>query len=228
MIYNRYVINGGDTLQSISQNVLGDATKWYDLAEYNNLVYPYISNTSSERVYGPGDTLIIPDANNQNYDITLDKLSYEQKHDLEAFVMGKDLSLMGDTSAIETRGSTDELVSLSSDGKKIAKVVGYDNLVQALLMRLNTPLGSLILHPDYGSNFYSLLGENNTTSNVNKIMVGVEQTIRKDSRVSNVTVEAVRVDPTQISIKATITPVGLEKDLDLFLGATKTGIRLVG
>ena len=100
--------------------------------------------------------------------------------------------------------------------------------MQALLMRLNTPLGSLILHPDYGSNFYSLLGENNTTSNVNKIIVGVEQTIRKDSRVSNVNVEAVMVDPTQISIKATITPVGLEKDLNLFLGATKTGIRLVG
>ena len=86
MIYSKYIINEGDTLQSISQNVLGDATKWYDLAEYNNLVYPYISNISSERVYGPGDTLIIPVANNQNYDITIDKLSYEQKHDLESFV----------------------------------------------------------------------------------------------------------------------------------------------
>lgn len=39
MIYSKYVINEGDTLQSISQNVLGDATKWYDLAEYNNLAY---------------------------------------------------------------------------------------------------------------------------------------------------------------------------------------------
>lgn len=228
MRYSKYTINDGDTLQSIAQNVLNDADKWYDIAEYNKLKYPYISDRTTRGVLSPGDTLVIPIANNPDYNPTLDTLSYSQKKDLESYVLGRDLSLIGDTSAIETRGSTDELVSLSSDGNRVAKVTGYDNLVQALLLRLNTPLGSLILHPDYGSNFYTLLGENNTVSTTNKLIVGIEQTLRKDARVANVKVELSSVDSEVVKVAVTITPVGLDRDISIFLGATNNGVRLVG
>jgi nucleoid-associated protein YgaU len=36
-----YVIHMGDTLQSIAQKILGDASLWIDIAQANNLVYPF-------------------------------------------------------------------------------------------------------------------------------------------------------------------------------------------
>lgn len=228
MIYSKYVISDGDTLQSIAQSVLGDASQWYDIATYNNLVYPYISSLSSDSVVSVGDTIIIPKSSDNNYDMSADSLSESQKNSLSAFVLGKDLSLIDDTSAIESRGTTDEIISLESSGKTLSTVTGYDNLVQALLVRLNTPIGTLLLHPDYGNNFSDILGQSNTLSNVNKLQVGIEQTLRKDSRVSDVKIISTDVDDGIVKINVSITPIGLDEQLQLYLGANNDGIVALG
>ncbi len=228
MIYSKYVISDGDTLQSIAQSVLGDASQWYDIATYNKLVYPYISGLSSDSVVSIGDTIIIPKSSDNNYDMSADSLSESQKNSLSAFVLGKDLSLIDDTSAIESRGTTDEIISLESSGKTLSTVTGYDNLVQALLVRLNTPIGTLLLHPDYGNNFSDILGQSNTLSNVNKLQVGIEQTLRKDSRVSDVKIISTDIDDGIVKINVSITPIGLDEQLQLYLGANNDGIVALG
>lgn len=228
MIYSKYYISDGDTLQSIAQIVLGNANKWYDIATYNNLVYPYISEIPQDNVATIGDTIIIPISNDTNYDMSTDSLSDTQKSNLSAYVLGKDLSLIDDTSAIESRGTTDEIISLESSGKDLSIVTGYDNLVQALLVRLNTPVGSLLLHPEYGNNFSDILGQSNTLSNINKLKVGIEQTLRKDSRVSDVKISSTELDGDILKINVTITPIGLDEQLQLYLGANNDGIVALG
>lgn len=228
MIYSKYYISDGDTLQSIAQMVLGNANQWYDIATYNNLVYPYISDIPQNNVATIGDTIIIPISNDTNYDMSADSLSDTQKSNLSAYVLGKDLSLIDDTSAIESRGTTDEIISLESSGKDLSIVTGYDNLVQALLVRLNTPVGSLLLHPEYGNNFSDILGQSNTLSNINKLKVGIEQTLRKDSRVSDVKISSTELDGDILKINVTITPIGLDEQLQLYLGANSDGIVALG
>lgn len=228
MIYSKYYISDGDTLQSIAQIVLGNANQWYDIATYNNLVYPYISEIQQDNVATIGDTIIIPISNDANYDMSADSLSDTQKSNLSAYVLGKDLSLIDDTSAIESRGTTDEIISLESSGKDLSIVTGYDNLVQALLVRLNTPVGSLLLHPEYGNNFSDILGQSNTLSNINKLKVGIEQTLRKDSRVSDVKISSTELDGDILKINVTITPIGLDEQLQLYLGANSDGIVALG
>lgn len=228
MIYSKYYISDGDTLQSIAQMVLGNANQWYDIATYNNLVYPYISEIPQDNVATIGDTIIIPISNDTNYDMSADSLSDTQKSNLSAYVLGKDLSLIDDTSAIKSRGTTDEIISLESSGKDLSIVTGYDNLVQALLVRLNTPVGSLLLHPEYGNNFSDILGQSNTLSNINKLKVGIEQTLRKDSRVADVKISSTELDGDILKINVTITPIGLDEQLQLYLGANSDGIVALG
>ena len=48
-----YTIKEGDTLQEIAGKLLGDSTKWLDIAEYNHLNYPY-TQTSTLRLYSTG------------------------------------------------------------------------------------------------------------------------------------------------------------------------------
>lgn len=45
--FRSYIIKAGDTPQSIAQNELGDAARWLDITELNDLSYPYISDDPS-------------------------------------------------------------------------------------------------------------------------------------------------------------------------------------
>lgn len=234
MIYKKYVISQGDTIQSIVQGVLGDASKWYDIATYNGLVYPYINRLELpeydvDNVAQVGDTLLVPvPDNSDSYTIDEDTLTYQQRNNVTAVALGSDLNVTSYTGDIEGRGSTNELVYLSASSGTLSRVEGYQNLTQALLLRLNTPQGSLILHPEYGSTLGTLLGQRNTEATVNKIVVNVEKTIRQDTRVSNVSVSAAYVDDETVTLNVIVTPVSFDEQIAIYLNATSDGITLEG
>ena len=64
-------------------------------------------------------------------------------------------------------------------------VAGADNLVQALLIRFNTPLGDLAAlgHPDYGSRLHDLIGRSNDASTRNLVRLFALETLRQEPRV---------------------------------------------
>lgn len=233
MIYKKYTIAQGDTIQSIVQGILGDASQWYDIATYNNLKYPYINRLEDSRynvdgVAQVGDTILIPIPDDTTYSLSQDTLTYQQKNNITAVALGSDLNVTNYTGDIEGRGSTDELVYLSAESGTLSRVEGYNNLTQALLLRLNTPQGSLILHPEYGSTLGKLLGERNTEATVNKIVVNVEKTIRQDTRVDNVSVTATSVDDEVVTLNIKITPVSFDEQISIYLNATSDGLTLEG
>jgi len=232
MIYKKYSIRQGDTIQSIAQGMLGDETLWYDIASYNNLKYPYINRLDEpeyrvDNVAQIGDVITVPDSSTGIETVNSSLLNSNQRDEVSQLVLGRDLNIVSDVSEIQGRGTTDETVALSADNKGISIVSGYENLTQALLMRLNTPKGTLILHPEYGNSFSDILGLPNTQANVNKLVVMVEQTIRQDSRVTDVSVEATSVDSDTVTLQITITPIGFEEQLTIYLSTSNTSVDII-
>lgn len=232
MIYKKYSIRQGDTIQSIAQGMLGDETLWYDIASYNNLKYPYINRLDEDKyaidnVAQIGDVITIPDDSTGTPTVNSSLLNSNQRDEVSQLVLGRDLNIVSDVSEIQSRGTTDETVTLSADNNGISIVTGYENLTQALLMRLNTPKGTLLLHPEYGNGFSDLLGQPNTQANVNKIVVMIEKTLRQDSRVSDVKVEATDVNRDTITVQVTITPIGFEEQFTLYLSTSNTNIDII-
>lgn len=68
------------------------------------------------------------------------------------------------------------------------------NLVQALIMRLQTETGELagLGHPNYGSKHHRLIGEPNVESNRNLIKLYVLECLRQESRLESIDSVVVR------------------------------------
>jgi phage baseplate assembly protein W len=159
----------GDTLQTIAQNVLGDATLWTDIAAANNLVYPYISTVKSDGVVSVGSTIQIPKTNVITGDVETPDLGTDLKLSTDKFnltsIAGGDLSIVdGDY----------ELVS------------GISCVVQDTAHRLMTEVGSNPYSPEYGSRIPRLIGTKRDTTWQTKISLEVERTLRTDPRVTDV------------------------------------------
>lgn len=224
MRFKKYTIKQGDTLQLIAQNELGDLSRWPELASYNSLSYPYIVNSGSRdsRIRSAGEEITIP-LDSDLSTINVDGINATDSKTITAYALGVDLSLMSESDNFIQRGTTDELVSLSAGGKGIHTVGGYDNLKQALLMRLNTQKGSLPLHPEYGIDLSQIIGKRNSVATINKLKVMVEQALRYDGRVGSASVTAYKVSGEEVTLSATVTPIGFEEQLSLLVNMDNIG-----
>lgn len=224
MRFKKYTIKQGDTLQLIAQNELGDLSRWPELASYNSLSYPYIVDSGSRdsRIRSAGEEITIP-LDSDLSTLNVDGINATDSKTITAYALGVDLSLMSESDNFIQRGTTDELVSLSAGGKGIHTVGGYDNLKQALLMRLNTQKGSLPLHPEYGIDLSQIIGKRNSVATINKLKVMVEQALRYDGRVGSASVTATKVSGEEVTLSATVTPIGFEEQLSLLVNMDNIG-----
>lgn len=76
-------------------------------------------------------------------------------------------------------------------------VQGRANLVQSLIMRLNTERGELagLGHPNYGSRHHGLIGQVNTENNRNLLKLYVLECLRQEPRLA--AIEQIDVQPGQ-------------------------------
>lgn len=126
----------GDTLQAIAARELGDAARWPDLANLNNLLPPYITADLSQagpRVLFAGQTIQIPSPSPAPSGVA------------DPTVFGTDIALVN--GQITDDGAGDLLT-----------VSGPANLDQAVRNRLETRPGELVFHQAYGNRIYALLG----------------------------------------------------------------------
>ncbi|MCG8673363.1 MAG: hypothetical protein MI867_28495 [Pseudomonadales bacterium] len=96
--------------------------------------------------------------------------------------------------------------------KDIRIVEGRNNLGQAILMRLLTPMGELagLGHADYGSRLTNLVGEVNTETTRNLARLYILESLKKEPRVEKVIlikVSEVFKQPSMISIELEVKPV---------------------
>ncbi len=97
---------------------------------------------------------------------------------------------------------------------------GAENLKQALLMRLLTPLGELAIlgHPSYGSRLFELIGERNTQANRNRAKVFILLALGAEPRVKKVlslSVTQNRQNPAGMDIDIWLVPIDSERPENL-------------
>jgi phage baseplate assembly protein W len=86
---------------------------------------------------------------------------------------------------------------VSPRSRDLHLVGGLGNLVQGLIVRLETERGELaaLAHPDYGSRHHQLIGEPNTEGNRNLIKLYVLECLRQEPRLE--AIRSVEVKPGQ-------------------------------
>lgn len=163
---------------------------WLELVDYNNLKYPYIVETTAEKKKDPerlvtyGDTLVIPQEADLASDIDPNDLGNHDKEFLMSLALGRDLAMATNPQEYNKRGTSDEIFELSHNTHgDILTYWGTDNIKQASIARLMTPKGSLMLHPEYGSNLHLLFGKA-TREQMKLIQNEVIRTVKTDTRVN--------------------------------------------
>ena len=188
--YIVHTVGAGDTIQAIG---LLYGVDWTELVEINGLEYPYIDDdlyiNENEKLDGVakiGSKLVIPTPG-----INIPNKTNNSSVEVEKYAFGCDLDLF---SLEETQNHTINLEvegQLTDDNKGDIKLSeGIANLRQQLIIRLGTPKGSLLLHPEFGSNILNYVGARTTVELLNKIRLEVQECLLGDFRVlgvSNIT-----------------------------------------
>lgn len=155
----------GDTLQRVAARELGDAARWRDLAEINQLSPPYLTDEvaeASQTVLLTGALLMVPAASPR-----------PPKDGTPEEVLGADVALR--------RGE------LQVVGGDLALVAGVPNFAQALSHLVQTEPGDLLFHARYGAGVRRLLGSSNSRSKGVLAAGLVRGAARADPRTSAVT-----------------------------------------
>lgn len=230
--YIEKIIASSDTLQSIAQQELEDMHRWAEIALFNNLKYPYIVDTVSEKMENPdhlktiGDTVLIRVPSDQFRDtsLELDRMSSSEKEDIYGLALGKDLSIVPSQAEVRHRGSSDFIFNLTSDLRGGVKTTsGVSNLKQALLTRLLTPRGSYIGHPEFGSNIHMYLGNKNNSETADLIGLEVERVLRTDGRVRHIEPNGYQITGNTYTGAFIVTPVSIEEAFDFVVSMEHQG-----
>jgi phage baseplate assembly protein W len=179
----KYTIKSGDTLQMIAQTQLGDALLWMDIAQLNNLKYPYISSTPADGVVTPGDDIDLPLS---DYTIGEEQPSF-----------GTDLYLSTDQFTLTSGAGGDFSVGLDGDYELAVEI---DSLIQDKTHRMMTPRGSRPYNPEYGSDLTNLVGAKKGANWKVKAELEISRTVKSDPRITDITDITVSDLSTGISI----------------------------
>lgn len=111
------------------------------------------------------------------------------------------------------------------DTGDLVLVDNTDNVYQALVNRLTSPLDNLLYYDDYGSDihFYNGMRKNETTLDFLKIEI--ENRIIQDPRIQDFDVEPYITEDNKIGVDVTVTYTD-ETDLSLSLILTDNGVEI--
>jgi len=152
----------GDSIQRFALRNMGDAGRWVDIANLNNLAPPYIVDNAVDATPGvayAGQLLLIPVPADNSIADTLDPFL-------------TDLAL-----------PAGELQVVNGDWSLVS---GAQNLVQALINRVQVRKTSLWFHPEYGCLVQDLLGATNGPATGRLAAFYVKSSIVEDPRVTSV------------------------------------------
>lgn len=165
--YRRADTRTGDTLQRVAARELGDAARWVELVSINRLLPPYLTDNLGEvsaRVLLAGGYILVPDLGAGA------ATSVSDVDDAKTF--GTDIALVNGKLLADENGD-------------LATVAGSANLAQALRLRLNTDLGELVFHTDYGNGALALKGKGARAGHAQLAAALVKRCVGADPRISS-------------------------------------------
>jgi phage baseplate assembly protein W len=118
---------------------------------------------------------------------------------------------------------------LVTDLGDLETAAGIDNLVQALLIRFDTPIGELsaLGHPDYGSRLHELIGRLNNATTRNLVRLFTLDTLRQEPRVKEVhhlSVETVTGQPDLVLVSIQLSAIDTPTPLNLVFNVNLEGV----
>lgn len=180
----------GDSLMDIAAREMGDYTQWSAIAQLNGLVPPYTASVESPGVAGPGRRLFLP-TGSPLPQVGAQTASYAVN------VLGTDKYL---------GPLNQDMLPWTGDFQLIS---GTANLALSLGRRLQTTLGTMIYHPNYGSRIPPEIGDIEVTTTALLIEAFAKSALLGDPRVASVPKVKVTVGQNNlISVAATVTPIG--------------------
>ena len=197
-----YVVKAADTLHSISAALLGSGEYWYDIALFNNLRSPYISEAGGEGVLRPGDIIVVPTLNANGASAIVGQSDGSEPGE---DVLGTDIAL--EESPDSTTGSPGVFLAIdNSTGTDLRSVSGLENLQQAIQLRLWTRQGAFSLAPSYG--LRRSIGLKNTAANASLLRVSYREALRQESRIRDITAVRYRNEGDLVEIDVDVLPIG--------------------
>lgn len=184
--YVTHVVKVNDTIQSIG---ILYGVDWTKLVIVNGLEYPYIDSEIGSTKYADtnevakiGDRLVIP-----TQGLHIPQKTNNSTQELENYAFGCDLDLFSSTVIGDNVTNVESLGELSAgDDGDVLLSEGTFNLRQQLITRLGTPKGSLMSHPEFGSELYKHIGAKLTLERLIKIKLCIQECILGDFRVIGV------------------------------------------
>lgn len=229
MRFKKHVVQHEETMQAIAQRYYGDVSYWIDLVEHNNLKYPYIVETDEEKMQDPerlastGDTIIIPIESDLT-DVSAKEINSRDKDVLVELALGRDLNITADEKYFNEHGTSDNILAFSTNGNgDLDTVKGIDNMKQQLQARLLTPKGSLMLHPNYGSDLHNLFGLN-IPEQATLIEMEVLRTLTADNRVKSANLVDWKIQGNVYSGQFSVEIKSVEESINFVLGQDEEGI----
>ncbi len=229
MRFKKHVVQHEETMQAIAQRYYGDVSYWIDLVEHNNLKYPYIVETDEEKMQDPerlastGDTIIIPIESDLT-DVSAKEINSRDRDVLVELALGRDLNITADEKYFNEHGTSDNILAFSTNGNgDLDTVKGIDNMKQQLQARLLTPRGSLMLHPNYGSDLHNLFGLN-IPEQATLIEMEVLRTLTADNRVKSANLVDWKIQGNVYSGQFSVEIKSVEESINFVLGQDEEGI----
>lgn len=171
----------GDTLRALAARELQDASRWWEIASINQLTPPYLTDDPAAVRAGvvlTGARLAVP-AGTDLVQAAVDA----------ALVFGIDVQL--------TQGR------LTATGGDLDVIAGAPNLTQAIRHVVQTDLGGLIWHPQYGCGVHALLGQRNGPQAMLMADALVRRAVQRDARIDHITASTTTVGADIVRVELT-------------------------
>jgi hypothetical protein len=166
----------GITLERLAQQELGDASRWPEIVEVNNLKAPYISddpNESRDGVISSGKKILIPQAETNGFSNLPDGAPNK---------LTVDLSTLEKSLGVDFKVDDNFDLVLTSSGD-LDIVASSDNMAQAVVLKLGYEPGDVIEYPTIGAG----LTPGQKFPDLNNIKDALTTSLLQDQRINTVT-----------------------------------------
>lgn len=176
-VVQQATVLAGDSLMDIAARYLGDYRRWFNVAEFNFLVPPFIGPRELAGIATWGSKILLPVSGANP--ATLQEQSRHRVSGLGSAAylfnfLGVDIYFGPINGDFPTWGGEFQLIA------------GYDNLRWALGRRVQTTLGTLIYHPDYGCLIPPEVGNVQTNDTASHTTAFGKAALQADPRVQSV------------------------------------------
>lgn len=194
------------TLERIALKYLGNPERWIEIAVLNNLVPPYVITDISDttpNVIHPGQTLLLPSTK------TAVTSSLPQAPLLPQF---NGLSQTDKNFGIDLKVNGDFDLDFTNTGD-INLVEGFQDLLQAVILKLGYEKGDLLYHPEIGA----ALDIGSKTPNILNVQSAIFNAVLSDPRIQSISNLSALKDNGTVKISFDVLPMNFSQPLPITL-----------